>query len=137
MDSVLSTICDFVGAAPNYGPTPQAISEEQQRVRALEDEQRQQREKQEQARRAQEQTQKEELEALQRQEAQRIADLKAQERAMLEARKEPLKQYLMANIVPVLTKGIIEVCEQRPEDPIDFLAEWLFRHNPSENETGV
>lgn len=30
----------------------------------------------------------------------------------------------------ILTQGLVDVCEVRPEDPIDYLAEWLFRHNP-------
>ena len=59
--------------------------------------------------------------------------MKDAERAMLEQRKGPLKQYLMDNVIPVLTKGLIEVCNSRPEDPVDFLAEWLFRHNPEDH----
>jgi len=26
-----------------------------------------------------------------------------------------------------LTEGIIQICKEKPEDPIDFLAEFLFR----------
>jgi len=36
-----------------------------------------------------------------------------------------------ATVLPVLTRGLAEVCEVRPEDPVDYLAEWLFRHNPA------
>ena len=136
-DKVLTCMTDFVGAANNYGPTPQALAEEQSLQRSLEEEQRTKRDRLEQTRREKDQRQKEDLEMLERAEATRVAELKAQEREMLETRKEPLKQYLMANIIPVLTKGIVEVCEQRPDDPIDYLADWLFRHNPMDDDTGV
>jgi hypothetical protein len=42
--------------------------------------------------------------------------VKESERKMLEARKAPLKAYLMQQVIPVLTKGLIEVCNRKPED---------------------
>ena len=27
-----------------------------------------------------------------------------------------------------LEKGLIDVCTVQPEDPVDYLAEWLFKH---------
>jgi len=33
----------------------------------------------------------------------------------------------MDNLVPILTQGLIEVCCQQPEDPVDTLAEYLFK----------
>ena len=27
-------------------------------------------------------------------------------------------------------QGLMEVCDVRPEDPIDYLAEYLFKNNP-------
>lgn len=56
----------------------------------------------------------------------------------------------MTHVMPTLTKGLIECCKQKPEDPIDYLviyyfvlktncfkkikyfkqAEYLFKHNP-------
>ena len=62
----------------------------------------------------------------------------------------------MQNVIPTLTEGIIEVrgaikslppslralkastrwqvCKVKPEDPIDYLAEYLFKNSPEENE---
>eukprot|EP00054_Salpingoeca_dolichothecata_P016053 m.93535 g.93535 ORF g.93535 m.93535 type:complete len:50 (+) comp21788_c0_seq2:37-186(+) len=30
----------------------------------------------------------------------------------------------------VFQQGLIEVCKVRPEDPVDYLAEYLFKQNP-------
>eukprot|EP00439_Symbiodinium_sp_Y106_P072169 s2547_g13.t1 len=47
------------------------------------------------------------------------------EAAHLEAEAQPLRQYLMAHVVPTLTAGLTEVCKEQPEDPIEFLAQYL------------
>lgn len=52
-----------------------------------------------------------------------------QEKVMLQVRSEPLRQYLMTHVLPTLTKGLIEVCQVRPEDPCDYLAEWLLKNS--------
>ena len=50
------------------------------------------------------------------------------EAAHLEQEAQPLRQYLMAHVVPTLTAGLTEVCKEQPEDPIEFLAQYLFAH---------
>ena len=35
----------------------------------------------------------------------------------------------MDNVVPILTEGLIQVCKEIPEDPVDFLAEYLFKRS--------
>jgi adenylate kinase len=57
------------------------------------------------------------------------ACLALRERA--QARSAPLRAYLMAEVIPSLTEGLIEVTKVRPEDPVDYLAEWIFRKNPA------
>ncbi|XP_050495839.1 adenylate kinase 7-like [Bombus huntii] len=42
----------------------------------------------------------------------------------------PLRHYLMKYVFPTLTQGLIEVANLRPDDPVDFLAEYLFKENP-------
>lgn len=56
---------------------------------------------------------------------QAIADNEA---SLLEAEAVPLRQYLMHNVVPTLTNGLSEVCKEMPDDPIEYLAEYLFAH---------
>ena len=48
-------------------------------------------------------------------------------------RSIPLRNYLMQNVIPTLTEGLIEVCKLKPEDPVDYLAEYLFKNNPVED----
>ena len=30
------------------------------------------------------------------------------------------------------SQGLVQTCKAKPSDPVDFLAEWLFRHAPAE-----
>eukprot|EP00419_Tripos_fusus_P010078 CAMPEP_0172663264 /NCGR_PEP_ID=MMETSP1074-20121228/5811_1 /TAXON_ID=2916 /ORGANISM="Ceratium fusus, Strain PA161109" /LENGTH=800 /DNA_ID=CAMNT_0013479229 /DNA_START=140 /DNA_END=2542 /DNA_ORIENTATION=+ len=39
-----------------------------------------------------------------------------------------LREYLMQNIVPTMTEGLIEVCKVLPENPLDYLATFLEQH---------
>mmetsp|Transcript_20525 Transcript_20525/g.38172 ORF Transcript_20525/g.38172 Transcript_20525/m.38172 type:complete len:849 (+) Transcript_20525:165-2711(+) len=56
------------------------------------------------------------------------------EAELLEARSEPLRAYLLKHVMPTLSEGLVETCRVKPDDPIDFLAEYLFR-NSAESET--
>ena len=55
--------------------------------------------------------------------------IKAHETEVLEARSLPLRNFLMANVMPSLTEGLLDVVQQQPDDPVDHLAEFLFRKN--------
>ncbi|CAJ1430747.1 unnamed protein product [Effrenium voratum] len=50
----------------------------------------------------------------------------------------PLREYLMEYMVPSLTEGLIEVCKVLPDDPVDYLANYLEEHaadpNPGHHE---
>ncbi len=63
----------------------------------------------------------------------RLEEVASQEDALLAVRSMPLRSYLMANVMPTLTRGLLEVCRVNPKDPIDYLAEWLFKHNPMDS----
>ncbi|KAG7203649.1 hypothetical protein KM043_013684 [Ampulex compressa] len=56
--------------------------------------------------------------------------LKQEEEERLCVMGEPLRHYLMKHVFPTLTQGLIEVAKLRPDDPVDFLAEYLFKKNP-------
>ncbi|TFK15890.1 psychosine receptor [Platysternon megacephalum] len=60
----------------------------------------------------------------------RLEEVKRQEQELLEAQSIPLRNYLMKNVMPTLMQGLNECCKIRPDDPIDFLAEYLFKNNP-------
>ncbi|XP_050192743.1 adenylate kinase 7 isoform X2 [Myiozetetes cayanensis] len=57
-------------------------------------------------------------------------EVKRQEQELLEAQSLPLRNYLMKNVMPTLMQGINECCRIRPEDPVNFLAEYLFKNSP-------
>ncbi|XP_035184046.1 adenylate kinase 7 isoform X2 [Oxyura jamaicensis] len=59
-----------------------------------------------------------------------LEEVKRQEQELLEAQSIPLRNYLMKNVMPTLIQGLNECCKIRPDDPVDFLAEYLFRNNP-------
>jgi hypothetical protein len=44
---------------------------------------------------------------------------------LLDTRSQPIRQYLMDNVVPHLTEGLIELCKVVPDDPTDHLANFL------------
>jgi len=55
----------------------------------------------------------------------KMEKIKQQERDLLDTRSQPIRQYLMDNVVPHLTEGLIELCKKVPEDSIDYLANFL------------
>jgi adenylate kinase len=59
----------------------------------------------------------------------RLEQIKEYERDVLDAKSQPIRQYLMDNLVPILTDGLLEICKRTPGDPVDFLAEYLFRRS--------
>lgn len=44
-----------------------------------------------------------------------------QEQEILNRKSQALKQYITDNILPVLTSGLIEICNEKPENPLDYL----------------
>ncbi|XP_045493648.1 adenylate kinase 7-like isoform X1 [Colias croceus] len=57
--------------------------------------------------------------------------MQEEEEAALAAASEPMRNYLINHIFPTLTPALLEVAKMRPDDPIDFLAEHLFKLNPT------
>ena len=43
----------------------------------------------------------------------------------------PTKMYLDQTVVPTVMQALQEVCEARPENPLEFVAYYLLKHNPS------
>ena len=40
----------------------------------------------------------------------------------------------MKHVIPTLTEGLIETCKVMPDDPVDYLAEFMFRASPAVEE---
>jgi len=62
--------------------------------------------------------------------ADRLQKLQEEEKQSLLLRSQPMRKYLMDNVLPTLTLGLQEVAKVRPGDPIDYLAEFLFNADP-------
>uniref|UniRef100_A0A8C4TDW4 Adenylate kinase 7a n=1 Tax=Erpetoichthys calabaricus TaxID=27687 RepID=A0A8C4TDW4_ERPCA len=108
----------IIGKPRNYGLTPE---EQAELDRKLVDE-RLKREATEQAEREKKEEQEKAERALRLEEwNKRLEEVKRQEHEMLEAQSIPLRNYLMRNVMPTLTQGLIECCKVRPDDPVDFL----------------
>jgi adenylate kinase family enzyme/nucleoside-diphosphate-sugar epimerase len=133
VDTTVLKVIEFIGKAHNFGLTPLDAFQEQERARLLSAEQRAEKAELQKAATEREADDVAQAESQKTAEAARVRAMKDQERDMLEQRKGPLKSYLMANVIPVLTKGLIEVCNNKPDDPVDYLAEWLFKHNPEDH----
>ena len=43
----------------------------------------------------------------------------------------PTKAYLEATIIPTVMRALTEVCEARPDNPLEFLAYYILKHNPN------
>ena len=120
----------YLGQPRNYGPSDEEIAakkelEEAEAAKVAAEEKAAAEERE--ATEAAEKARREEHEA------RRAAEVEQQEQELLEVRSIPLRNYLMQNVIPTLTEGLIEVCKLKPEDPVDYLAEYLFKNNPVED----
>ena len=43
----------------------------------------------------------------------------------------PTKAYLEQTITPTVMKALSEVCRARPDNPIEFVAYYILKHNPN------
>mmetsp|Transcript_38126 Transcript_38126/g.89864 ORF Transcript_38126/g.89864 Transcript_38126/m.89864 type:complete len:721 (+) Transcript_38126:162-2324(+) len=132
-DNPLSFIQDkirlSVGAPRNYDPEgPRRAREAQQKA---EEEAKEAKVKA--AREAEEAGLWEAREAKAKADAEKLARLQEEEREALLLRSQPMRKYLMENVLPSLTKGLQEVAKLRPDDPIDALADYLFKVDPQLN----
>jgi len=127
MTHTVEQIKKLMGSPRNYGPTPEELAE----MERIETEKRLENERK--AREEQEKRDAEEAAERQRREEEwrvRLSEVKRQEQELLENQSIPLRNYLMKHVMPTLAQGLIECCKTRPDDPVDFVAEYLFKNNP-------
>ena len=128
LQQIIRNICDNLGPPKNYGPS----DEEKEEIIRCEtelkefgiNELREQRilwEIEEAAKRSS-------LEAIW---AAQMNEIKFQQLEFLECQAMPLRNYLIKFVMPTLIKGLVSISKSRPDDPIDYLAEYLFKSNPS------
>ena len=76
---------------------------------------------------------KKKLELLEKNIEYRISELKQIEKKLLEKKSEVLRRYLNVHIIPILAKGILHICEEMPDDPIETLANYLMENKINES----
>ncbi|CAH1107322.1 unnamed protein product [Psylliodes chrysocephalus] len=128
LDDIYDMICNIFGEPiPGFGLTAEeeaAIRKlELEQLRLLEEEQRLEQQ-------LMEKKAKKEYEEKMEKWNETLEKLQLEEEKVLAAQSEPLRYYLMKYIFPTLSKGLVEVAKVKPEDPVDFLAEYLFKENP-------
>lgn len=56
----------------------------------------------------------------------KIKELNKSEQTLLEKKSEVLRHYLIENVIPLLSRGILKISKEQPDDPVDALADFLF-----------
>ena len=132
LNKLLNETCLSVesgGAKPfNYHPTPQ---EEAEALRLALEKSKRDSEEASKAEALQKEQEEKERTTRNEEQTRRLNEIKNQEDELLEARSAPLRAYLMKHVIPTLTEGLIETCQVMPNDPVDYLAEFMFRASPA------
>ena len=55
--------------------------------------------------------------------------MKKKDGVKLEDESRNLRQYLIENVIPILSRGLLEVCKKLPKDPVDELAMFLMENS--------
>uniref|UniRef100_A0A3B3UC37 Adenylate kinase 7b n=1 Tax=Poecilia latipinna TaxID=48699 RepID=A0A3B3UC37_9TELE len=127
---LMRKIFTTMGPPRTYSPSPQEVEEEERRIA----EEKMKKEAEERAVEAR----KEEEEARSRAARWEEWTQSSEEVRMLEELHmanltDQMRSYLMKSVMPTLGKGLIECCRTQPAEPLDFLAEFLFRNNPHDH----
>ncbi|RDD36619.1 Adenylate kinase 7 [Trichoplax sp. H2] len=125
--NTVKAIIKLIGEPRNYGPTAEELEE----IKRREEEEKELREAQEKIEREEKEAREAEERAIRQTEwKQRLDEVRKQEKELIDTRSIPLRNYLMKHVMPTLSEGLIECCKSRPDDPVDFLAEYLLQNNP-------
>jgi len=122
--SVMGMYLSKNGKAHNYHPTPEELEEKRL---AVEHKMHEEKERAEHEARVKEEAEQRERDDKEIAAQARQASVLREEAELVGQCAAPLRQYLMSHVVPALVEGLVEVCKVQPEDPVDYLAEYLFK----------
>ncbi|XP_077394738.1 adenylate kinase 7 isoform X6 [Festucalex cinctus] len=118
---LMHTICERVGKPRNYSQYNQNAQEEGSKpIETVEKAKREQKEIEEARQRS----------AHWEMWTKTLDEKRQWEMQQLEVLSMPMKTYLLEHIITTLSQGLIACGSAWPEDPIDFLAEYLIKNNP-------
>ncbi|XP_028253226.1 adenylate kinase 7-like [Parambassis ranga] len=121
---IMKKITEMVGVPTNYGLSAE---EQEKKARKRDKEQRQKLAAEASERKRRNEAALAEMAAQYKQWQKNVCEVRRQEAELLEAQSLPLRNYLMKYVIPSLTEAMLECCKIKPEDPVDFLAEYLLR----------
>ncbi|XP_063350728.1 adenylate kinase 7a [Pelmatolapia mariae] len=121
---IMKMITRVVGPPKNYGLSPE---EQEEQDRKKEEERRQKRSAEAAERKRKNAAALAEMAAQYEDWQKNLSEVKRQESEQLEVQALPLRNYLMKYVMPSLTEAMVKCCKIKPEDPVDFLAEYLLR----------
>jgi len=129
MRQTVDKIISLMGKERNYGPTESELADLERII--IEKELEENKRKLEEVERREAEEARERAKNLEEWRT-KLEEVRKQEQEMLETQSIPLRNYLMKHVMPTLTQGLIECCKVRPDDPVDYLAEFLFAQNPQD-----
>lgn len=113
------------GRPYNYLPTVDKLNQEREQNLVKEETDRNEKHSKEHAQKQSiKKTEREELEKLQQK---RLIQIRQHMNELEDAKSLNMRQFLMKQIIPVLTEGMIDVYRVSPTDPVDYLAEYIFK----------
>ncbi|KAK1793143.1 hypothetical protein P4O66_011555 [Electrophorus voltai] len=115
---VMEKVMRSVGEPKNYGPSTEEVWQEERRQAERRLRQQEERQAEVEHREAEEEA---ERARRWKEWSQHLEEMKREEEELLQTQSEPLRRYLIDNVMPTLTQGLIECCKVRPSDPVDFL----------------
>jgi adenylate kinase len=59
---------------------------------------------------------------------------KEKHRELLDSKSMQIRTYLQNNVSEILADGLAAICRDQPDDPVDALAEYLFRNSLRVND---
>ncbi|KAH7825884.1 putative Adenylate kinase [Monocercomonoides exilis] len=122
--SVWASVLKYIGPPHHYGPSEDEVREAEEKKR---------REIEERVRLIRQQEEEERAEQLRKKQAQetkeaeRAIEIERQLAIRREEDAKPTRQYLMTRVVPTFTRALQEIAKLRPEDPVEYLADYICR----------
>ncbi|XP_013867311.1 adenylate kinase 7 [Austrofundulus limnaeus] len=126
---MMQQIFDTLGPPRTYGPNTWEVQEERRR-----ETEKKMKEAEERAREEQREAEEEARSRAARWEEWTLClqEERLREEQEMEEQSGPMRSYLMEHVMPTLTRGLIECYRRQPENPVEFLAEFLFKNSPYE-----
>jgi hypothetical protein len=52
----------------------------------------------------------------------RMTRIRDEQKEKLDQASSSCREYLLCNVVPILSDGLLDICKRQPQDPVDSMA---------------